>query len=204
MTRLAKRPILATRPSRPGVERKSARELELMRQAGHINGLALAAMRAAARPGVTTRHLDAIAERVIVANKGVPAFKGYPGPYPYPNTVTISVNDELVHGIPGSRVLHEGDVASLDCGTVRGKPSSMAPSCASGCCSRSRTIEMVTSSGTSSPRSIYCLANCPSGVWRLRLSRNRSPEAICGNPNFSRSTWACVPLPAPGPPINNK
>jgi len=118
MTRLAKRPILATRPSRPGVERKSARELELMRQAGHINGLALAAMRAAARPGVTTRHLDAIAERVIVANKGVPAFKGYPGPYPYPNTVTISVNDELVHGIPGPRVLHEGDVASLDCGTV--------------------------------------------------------------------------------------
>ena len=118
MTRLARRPILATRPSRPGVERKSARELDLMRQAGRINGLALAAMRAAARPGVTTRQLDAIAERVIVANKGVPAFKGYAGPYPYPNTVTVSVNDELVHGIPGPRVLREGDVASLDCGTV--------------------------------------------------------------------------------------
>ena len=118
MTRLARRPILATRPSRPGVERKSARELELMRQAGRINALALAAMRAAARPGATTRQLDAIAERVIVANKGVPAFKGYSGPYPYPNTTTVSVNDELVHGIPGPRALRAGDIASLDCGTV--------------------------------------------------------------------------------------
>src|SRR5436309_3257467 len=76
MTRLAKRPILATRPSRAGVVRKSARELELMRHAAHINGLALAALRAAAKSGVTTRQLDVIAERVIVANKGVPAFKG--------------------------------------------------------------------------------------------------------------------------------
>jgi methionyl aminopeptidase len=118
MTRLARRPILATRPSRPGVERKSARELDLMRQAGRINSMALAAMRAAARPGVTTRQLDAIAERVIVANKGVPAFKGYSGPYPYPNTTTVSVNNELVHGIPGPRVLRAGDIASLDCGTV--------------------------------------------------------------------------------------
>ena len=118
MTRLVKRPILATRPSRHGVERKSARELELMRQAGRINALALAAMRDAAKPGVTTRQLDALAERVIVANKGVPAFKGYAGPYPYLNTVTISVNEQLVHGIPGPRVLRAGDVASLDCGTV--------------------------------------------------------------------------------------
>ena len=118
MTRLVKRPILATRPSRSGVERKSARELELMREAGRINALALAAMREAAKPGVTTRQLDAIAERVIVANKGVPAFKGYAGPYPYPNTVTVSVNEQLVHGIPGPRVLRAGDVASLDCGAV--------------------------------------------------------------------------------------
>ncbi len=118
MTRLVKRPILATRPLQSGVERKSARELDLMRQAGRINALALAAMRVAAKPGVTTRQLDVIAERVIVANKGVPAFKGYAGPYPYPNTVTVSINEELVHGIPGPRVLRAGDVASLDCGTV--------------------------------------------------------------------------------------
>jgi methionyl aminopeptidase len=101
-----------------GVERKSARELQLMRQAGRINALALAEMAAAARPGVTTRQLDALAEKVIVQHQGVPAFKGYPGPYPYPRTVTVSVNEELVHGIPGPRALREGDVVSLDCGTV--------------------------------------------------------------------------------------
>ena len=118
MTRIRARPILATRALRPGIERKSARELDLMRQAGRINGLALAAMRENVRPGITTRQLDAIAERVIVEHQGVPSFKGYAGPYPYPNTVTVSVNEELVHGIPGPRVLREGDIASLDCGTI--------------------------------------------------------------------------------------
>jgi methionyl aminopeptidase len=104
--------------ARRGVERKSGRELELMRQAGCINALALAEMRAAVRPGITTRELDAIAERVIAQHHARPAFKGYPGPYPYPFTTTVSVNEELVHGLPGSRALEEGDLVSLDCGTV--------------------------------------------------------------------------------------
>src|SRR5687768_5300119 len=109
----------AMRQQRPaGVERKSARELALMREAGRINAQALAEMRAAARPGVTTKQLDALAERVILKHGAVPAFKGYPGPYPYPNATTISVNEALVHGLPGPRALREGDIASLDCGTV--------------------------------------------------------------------------------------
>ena len=103
-----------------GIERKSARELGLMRQAGRVTALALAEMRAHVRPGVTTRQLDAVAERVIARNNAVPAFKGYPGPYPYPNATTISVNEELVHGIPGPRVLREGDLVSLDCGARYG------------------------------------------------------------------------------------
>jgi methionyl aminopeptidase len=103
---------------RAGVERKSARELELMRQAGQINAEALAEMAAAVRPGISTKALDALAEKVIVGRGAKPAFKGYPGPYPYPFTVTVSVNDELVHGLPGKRELREGDVVSLDCGTV--------------------------------------------------------------------------------------
>ncbi len=103
---------------RAGVERKSARELGLMRQAGRINAAALAAMAEAVRPGVTTGQLDQIAEKVIVGRNGVPAFKGYPGPYPYPFTTTVSVNDELVHGLPGTRMLREGDVVGLDCGTL--------------------------------------------------------------------------------------
>jgi methionyl aminopeptidase len=115
--RLPRYPRVA-RPTVAGVVRKSARELELMRQAGRINALALVEMRDAARPGVTTRQLDKLAEKVITQHKAVPAFKGYPGPTPYPATVTISVNEELVHGIPGPRVLREGDLVSLDCGTV--------------------------------------------------------------------------------------
>jgi methionyl aminopeptidase len=110
------KPAARSRPA--GVERKSARELALMREAGRINARALAEMKAAARPGVTTKQLDALAERVIAQHGGAPAFKGYPGPYPYPNATTISVNEALVHGIPGPRVLREGDIASLDCGTI--------------------------------------------------------------------------------------
>jgi methionyl aminopeptidase len=107
------------RPRRPlGVERKSQRELELMRRAGRINALALAEMRAMAGPGITTAQLDALADDIITRHAAVPAFKGYPGPYPYPFATTVSVNDELVHGLPGPRQLKDGDVVSLDCGTV--------------------------------------------------------------------------------------
>lgn len=76
------------------------------------------AMAAEVRPGVTTGHLDAIAEELIRARGGVPAFLGYPGPTPYPASICASVNDEVVHGIPGERVLREGDVLSIDCGVI--------------------------------------------------------------------------------------
>ena len=109
---------MAMSPWRTGIERKSARELSLMRRAGRVVALALAEMRDHAKPGVTTRHLDAIAEKVIAQHKALPAFKGYPGPYPYPNATTISVNEQLVHGIPGPRVIKEGDLVSLDCGAL--------------------------------------------------------------------------------------
>lgn len=109
--------LVAQRPDwHAGIERKSARELALMREAGRITALALAEMRAQVRPGITTLQLDAVAEKVILKNKAEPAFKGYPGPYPYPYTTTISVNDELVHGLPSARVIREGDLVSLDCG----------------------------------------------------------------------------------------
>ncbi len=98
---------------------KSPEEIAIMRQAGRINALALEAVRQAIRPGVTTAELDAIAEEVIRSHGAQPAFKGYPGPYPYPATITASINDELVHGIPSpKRVLREGDIVSIDCGTI--------------------------------------------------------------------------------------
>ena len=97
---------------------KSEHEIELMREAGHVNAAALAAVREAVHPGITTGELDAIAAEVIRKNDGKPAFLGVMGAYPYPATITTSVNDELVHGIPGKRKLKEGDIISIDCGTI--------------------------------------------------------------------------------------
>ena len=97
---------------------KSQTELDKMREAGRVNALALAAVRELIRPGVTTAELDAAAEEVIRKHGGIPIFKGYPGPYPYPATLNASINEELVHGIPGKRKLKEGDIVSIDCGTL--------------------------------------------------------------------------------------
>jgi methionyl aminopeptidase len=99
---------------------KSPAELARMRQAGRIVALALEAMKERARPGTTTAELNAVAEAVIVRHGAVPAFKGYPpqSPHPFPAAVCISLNDELVHGIPGPRELRPGDIVSLDVGAI--------------------------------------------------------------------------------------
>lgn len=97
---------------------KTPQELELMRQAGRINAEALSAARAAAHPGATTADLNAAAEEVLRKHGCYSPFKNYPGPYPYPASTNVSINDELVHGIPGRRKLKEGDIVSVDCGTV--------------------------------------------------------------------------------------
>jgi methionyl aminopeptidase len=97
---------------------KSEAELALMREAGRLNALALKTVKDMIQPGITTGELDAVAEEVIRKHGGIPIFKGYPGPYPYPATLNVSVNEELVHGIPGKRKIKEGDIVSVDCGTL--------------------------------------------------------------------------------------
>lgn len=97
---------------------KSSEELEIMQAAGRINALALTAVREAIAPGVTTKALDTIAETVIRDHGAIPAFLGYPGPTPYPATINSCINEEMVHAIPGDRVIQEGDLVSVDCGTV--------------------------------------------------------------------------------------
>jgi methionyl aminopeptidase len=97
---------------------KSPQEIAVMRQAGRINALALQAVREMIRPGVTTAELDAAAEAVIRKHGAIPTFKGYPGPYPFPATICASINEQLVHGIPGKRKLQAGDVISIDCGST--------------------------------------------------------------------------------------
>ena len=97
---------------------KSADEIAIMREAGRINAEALAAVRALIRPGVTTADLNAAAEEILHRHGCYSPFKNYPGPYPYPASICTSINEELVHGIPGKHKLHEGDIISVDCGTV--------------------------------------------------------------------------------------
>ena len=97
------------------IHRKSPAEIATMREAGKVVAAALAATRDAVRPGITTRELDAVAEKVIRDAGAVPSFLGYHG---FPATLCLSVNEEVVHGIPGDRVIHEGDVVSIDCGAI--------------------------------------------------------------------------------------
>jgi methionyl aminopeptidase len=97
---------------------KNPPEIDIMREAGRINALVLDEVGKMVKPGIATEELDAAAEALIREHGGIPAFKNYPGPYPYPATLTISINEELVHGIPGKRRLENGDIVSIDCGTV--------------------------------------------------------------------------------------
>lgn len=90
-------------------------EFEAMKKAGRLVALAHQAVRQAVKPGVSSRDLDEIAERVIVEAGGKPAFKGL---YGFPATICASVNEEVVHGIPNRRKLAEGDIISVDIGAV--------------------------------------------------------------------------------------
>lgn len=95
------------------ISTKSARELELMREAGRIVALAHEAVKCAIKPGITTKQLDKIAFDVIIANGAKPSFKGYGG---FPASICASINDVLVHGIPDNTKLKDGDIISIDIG----------------------------------------------------------------------------------------
>ena len=98
------------------VELKTAGEIDAMRVAGALVAQALTAVTAAARPGVSTGDLDALAEQVIRDGGGVPSFLGYHG---YPASICASVNDQIVHGIPAAaQILADGDLLSVDCGAI--------------------------------------------------------------------------------------
>lgn len=94
---------------------KSAREIEIMRRSGKITSAVLATLLRSARPGMTLREIDRLAEKGIRERGGIPTFKGYHG---YPASVCLSVNEVVVHGIPGNQVLKDGDILSIDIGTT--------------------------------------------------------------------------------------
>lgn len=98
-----------------GIEIKTPDQVDAMRRAGLVVGRTLELMRASVRAGISTGELDAIAEDHIRASGATPSFKGYHG---FPGSICASVNDEVVHGIPGPRVLADGDLVSIDCGAI--------------------------------------------------------------------------------------
>lgn len=95
---------------------KSSREIDLMRKAGKITAAARALAGSMVAPGVTTREIDREVRRFIRSHGAEPSFLGYNG---FPASVCISVNDEVIHGIPGKRVLREGDIVSVDVGAFK-------------------------------------------------------------------------------------
>ena len=106
-----------------GVILKSAREIALMRRAGQVVRRVLDRITEIARPGVTTGELNDVAEEMIAQAGGKALFKGVENPQarrPFPAAICASINEELVHGIPGSRKLREGDILSVDCGVRLG------------------------------------------------------------------------------------
>ena len=92
---------------------KTPRELEIMREAGRIVALTHEELKKHIAPGITTKELDRVAEQIIRKHDAIPSFKGYNG---FTGSICASVNEELVHGIPGGRVLKEGDIISIDIG----------------------------------------------------------------------------------------
>ena len=99
---------------------KTEDEIELMRAANLLVADTLTEIAKNIRPGVTTKQLDALAEEFIRDHGAMPTFKGFPNPYggPFPASICTSVNDEVVHGVPNDRPLEEGDIVSVDCGTL--------------------------------------------------------------------------------------
>jgi len=94
---------------------KSPQEIERMRAAGRLTALAIAELKKVIAPGITTGELDAVAEKFIRDHGGIPTFKGYQG---FPASICTSINNEVVHGIPGLRKVKTGDIVSIDIGVT--------------------------------------------------------------------------------------
>jgi len=98
------------------MELKTGEEIEILRENAIIVSKTLAEVAKYIKPGISTRMLDEVAEDFIKSQGAIPGFKGYNG---FPSTLCISVNEEVVHGIPGDRVLKNGDIVSIDCGSLK-------------------------------------------------------------------------------------
>lgn len=112
----------AVTPRRPGQARgittKSGAEIAKMRRSGALVAATLARLREACQPGVTTAELDRMAYELLAAAGAIPSFLGYPGPVPFPGSICASVNATVVHGLPNTTPLRDGDIISIDLGAI--------------------------------------------------------------------------------------
>ncbi|MCD6066706.1 MAG: methionine aminopeptidase type [Bacteroidetes bacterium] len=98
---------------------KTREELELMRESAQCVSRTLGMLAKEIKEGVELKRLDKLAEEFIREMGGVPSFKGYPGPTPFPASLCLSINEQVVHGIPGDRVVKDGDILAVDCGVFK-------------------------------------------------------------------------------------
>jgi methionyl aminopeptidase len=157
-----------------GIVIKSAREIALMRQAGHIVAETLAVLAEKVRPGVTTRELDQLTNRTIAKQGATPSFKGYRG---FPASLCASVNDEVVHGIPDRRVLKEGDIVSLDVGAFyKGYHGDAAVTLAVG--TVNGRVQALLDAGQAGLAAGLAAARCGARVGDISASVQASVEAL--------------------------
>ena len=97
------------------IQLKTKEQFSIMQKAGKVVAMCLEEIKTQIKPGMTTKNLDNIAHEIMKKEGATPSFLGYHG---YPAVICASVNDEIVHGIPGSRIINEGDVVSVDCGAI--------------------------------------------------------------------------------------
>ena len=157
---------------------KSSHELDLMRQAGKITAAARALAGAMVAPGVSTREIDRAVHRFIKSQGAAPSFLGYNG---FPASVCISVNDEVIHGIPGSRVLREGDIVSVDVGAFKGgyhgDCAAIYP-CGKISDEARRLIEGGTIGGGMLPKLNNCIEAIENGVSRVHILDGRIAHCL--------------------------
>jgi methionyl aminopeptidase len=186
---------------------KSQEEIELMRQAGRIVAQALALLAERAKPGVTTGELDALAYEYIRSQGAVPSFKGYK-PWrdvkAFPGSICASVNEEIVHGIPGSRKLEEGDIIAIDCGAIyRGWHGDSAVTVAIGEVSeeKKKLLEATQEAlhvGVQTARAGARIGDVSSAIERYIRSQGYGTPREYGGHGIGRSLWEEPSVPNVG------
>lgn len=183
------------------IELKDGRAIERMRRAGAVVAETLALLRERAAPGVTTRELDDLARELIVSRGGIPTFLGVEGPIPFPGAICASINEEVVHGIPGARALRNGDLLKIDVGvTLDGWSADSATTIPVGAVSAAalaliRDSEAALAAGIAAARAGNRLADISLAIQRVARRAGYGIVREYTGHGIGRSLWEEPPVP---------